>query len=85
MTYQRNRQITPGQYTKPSTQNNTALPTQLNEQEDNRIRVNGFNQVIEMLKNADREFRDSLIRRLVKQDPKMGKAILQELRSLGLY
>lgn len=51
---------------------------------EERIRVNGFGQVLEMLKIADHDFRISLLRRLGAKDPELARALMQELNSLGL-
>lgn len=51
---------------------------------DERIRVNGFGQVLEMLKIADHDFRISLLRRLGAKDAELARALMQELKSLGL-
>jgi hypothetical protein len=51
---------------------------------DERIRVNGFAQVLEMLKIADHDFRISLLRRLAAKDAELARALKQELSSLGL-
>ena len=51
---------------------------------DERIRVNGFVQVLEMLKIADYDFRISLLRRLSVKDAELARALKQELTSLGL-
>ncbi len=46
-----------------------------------QIRIDGFAQVLEMLKIADPEFRQSLLRRLSQRDPELA---LQLKRSLGI-
>ena len=47
--------------------------------EADRIPVNGFRQVIEMLKIADPEFRESLLKRLGARDPVLARAIRRDL------
>ncbi|MBL7714750.1 MAG: hypothetical protein JNL01_04730 [Bdellovibrionales bacterium] len=44
------------------------------------IRINGFEQVLAMLQAADPEFRNSLLRRILARDEKLGSALLQSLR-----
>jgi hypothetical protein len=62
-----------------------AAPTQDGgPQEEERIRVNGFAQVLEMLKIADADFRESLLRRLGSKDPELARQLRQDLRNLGL-
>lgn len=43
--------------------------------EEEKIKVDGFGQVIALLRHADPEFRQSLLRRLTQQDPRMGASI----------
>jgi hypothetical protein len=70
MTYSRNGQIAHDTEVSKSTQKPTG----------GEIKVDGFQQVIDMLRTADPEFRDSLLRRLLKQDPKMGSQLLAALK-----
>lgn len=44
-----------------------------------QIRINGFQQVLEMLKVADAPFRESLLRRIGNTDPRMAKLLRQQL------
>lgn len=44
---------------------------------DERIKINGFGQVLEMLQAADPAFRESLLRRLAQRDP----ALVRNLRT----
>lgn len=50
---------------------------------DAPIRVNGFEQVLQLLQSADREFRESLLRRLGARDPNLVATLRKELRNLG--
>ena len=43
------------------------------------IRIDGRSQVLDLLRAADPEFRESLLRRLSKRDPKLGAYLRQEL------
>ena len=46
------------------------------------IRVDGFQQVVDLLKAADPEFRRSLLMRLASQDPKLVRALQSHIGSL---
>lgn len=48
------------------------------------IRVDGFAQVLEMLKIADPEFRESLLKRLGARDAELARHLRDDLRNLGL-
>lgn len=50
---------------------------------DAPIRVNGFEQVLQLLQSADREFRESLLRRLGARDPNLAATLRRDLRNLG--
>jgi hypothetical protein len=43
------------------------------------IRVDGFEQVLEMLKIADPAFRESLLRRLAARDAELARSLRAEL------
>lgn len=65
---------------------NTQNPNQ-NENEAGQgqpVRVDGFNQVLEMLRVADPEFRESLLRRLGQRDPSLAMNLRRDLRDMGL-
>ena len=51
---------------------NPALPPEEGAEEEKGIRIDGFQQVIEMLEIAEPEFRDSLLARIMKADREMG-------------
>jgi len=46
------------------------------------IKVDGFGQVIQLLQVADREFRESLLRRLTARDPELGRQLKAYLAKL---
>jgi hypothetical protein len=46
------------------------------------IAINGFGQVLELLKVADPAFRESLLRRLAHKDPKLANSLRRDLREL---
>lgn len=46
------------------------------------VKVDGFAQVLAMLKIADNEFRESLLKRLAARDHELALALRRELRKL---
>lgn len=74
MTYQKNGTL--------ATQAPAPAPIQ-NQNEEKGVRVNGYAQVVELLKSADPEFRISLLRRLSKEDPRLGASLRQALEEGG--
>ena len=46
------------------------------------IAVDGFKQILEMLKIADPEFRESLLRRLAARDRELARELRNDLSSL---
>ncbi len=48
------------------------------------IAINGFQQVLEMLKIADPAFRESLLRRLAARDRDLAHSLRRDLREMGL-
>lgn len=46
---------------------------------DERIKINGFGQVLEMLQAADPAFRESLLRRLAQRDPGLARNLRAQL------
>jgi hypothetical protein len=53
-------------------------------EKDERIPVNGFSQVLEMLKVADPAFRESLLRRIAVKDRTLAQSLRKDLAFLGL-
>lgn len=51
---------------------------------EERIAINGFAQVLEMLKIADPAFRESLLRRLAQRDRQLAHSLRQDLKDAGL-
>lgn len=49
-----------------------------------RIPVNGFQQVLEMLKIADPAFRESLLSRLARRDRQLAQTLRDDLANLGI-
>lgn len=47
--------------------------------EEKDIAIDGFNQVIEMLRVADPSFRESLLKRLAQRDPQLARELRQDL------
>lgn len=52
--------------------------------EENRIHVDGFRQVLEMLKIADPAFRESLLKRLASRDRELARSLREDLNNMGL-
>lgn len=75
--YNRNAQVR-NQAASPTLQQQTAGPTAANNDE-NKVRINGFQQVLEMLRVADPAFRESLLRRMANTDPRMAKLLRAQL------
>ena len=50
------------------------------EDGEQKIRVDGFGQVLALLRVADPSFRESLLRRLAQRDPELARNLI---RSLG--
>ena len=48
------------------------------------VKVDGFEQVLEMLKIADPEFRESLLRRLAARDQELAASLRADLANAGL-
>lgn len=48
---------------------------------ENQIRVDGFKQVIDMLRVADPAFRESLLKRLAARDPELVRNLIRTLKS----
>ncbi len=61
-------------------------PSGNNEENGNNVGVaiDGFQQVLEMLKIADPAFRESLLRRLSAKDPNLARTLRRDLSNLGL-
>jgi hypothetical protein len=51
---------------------------------DEQIAINGFSQVLEMLKVADPAFRESLLRRIATKDRNLAQSLRADLAFLGL-
>ncbi|MBU6152745.1 MAG: hypothetical protein KGP28_00455 [Bdellovibrionales bacterium] len=47
---------------------------------DSTVRVNGLEQVIELLRHADPSFRNSLLKRLQARDPALAQRLLRIIR-----
>ncbi|MBC7691428.1 MAG: hypothetical protein H7222_06625 [Methylotenera sp.] len=63
----------------PSDQRNGNLSAPSAPSEEATIKVDGFDQVLEMLRIADPQFRDSLLRRLGQRDPELARNLRAEL------
>ncbi|OFZ23320.1 MAG: hypothetical protein A2X94_03720 [Bdellovibrionales bacterium GWB1_55_8] len=49
---------------------------------EEQIAINGFNQVLEMLRIADPAFRESLLRRLAQRDAALARSLREDLKQL---
>jgi hypothetical protein len=58
-----------------------AAPAQQKESEEGeqKIAINGFQQILDMLRVADPEFRESLLRRLAARDRTLAQALRRDL------
>lgn len=58
-----------------------AAPEQMEaqQQEEQKVAVDGFSQVLEMLKIADPQFRASLLRRLAARDRELAMNLMHQL------
>ena len=80
MTYQRNGLIE-GQDPGVPTSAPLEQDNQTETKKEKMIRVDGYQQVLEMLQIADPEFRNSLLKRLAAQDPALAESLRKELGS----
>lgn len=48
------------------------------------IPIDGFRQIVEMLRVADPKFRESLLRRLAAKDQELVRSLRQDLQDLGI-
>jgi hypothetical protein len=65
---------------QPNTkQNHITQQSDNNNAKEDPIQVNGFAQVLEMLKIADPEFRESLLRRLAARDRELARSLRADL------
>lgn len=54
----------------------------MNEQGEPQVSVDGFQQVLEMLKIADPAFRESLLKRLAQRDRDLANELRRDLAAL---
>jgi len=80
MTYLRNGRTSAQDMEKPVKKQESAPK----KTADGGVRVDGFQQVIDMLRTADPEFRESLLRRMHRQDPNMAAQLQAALQRLSL-
>jgi hypothetical protein len=81
MTYNRMGKPQSQDAAKNSTTTTTAEPT--GSQEPGGVRVNGYQQVVDMLEAADPAFRESLLKRITAQNPQLGASLRNRMRMLG--
>ncbi|HRK02312.1 MAG TPA: hypothetical protein PLH57_06560 [Oligoflexia bacterium] len=61
--------------------NSKKLEPGTQNQNEEMIRVNGKGQVIDMLRSADAQFRETILRGIEKRDPKLARELRRELAS----
>ncbi len=66
------------EYENPS-RNHSNQNSQSGPQEEG-LKIDGLQQVIEMLKHADPSFRESLLKRLTSRDPKLAQSLRRFIR-----
>ena len=64
---------------KAQTQNTSANHPHHDPMEDG-VKLNGLQQVVDMLKYADPSFRESLLRRIAQRDPNLALQLKKTLR-----
>jgi hypothetical protein len=65
--------------TTPTNAPTNTNDTQNAQPQEERIAINGFNQVLEMLRIADPAFRESLLRRLAAKDRNLARSLRNDL------
>jgi hypothetical protein len=63
-----------------NTETRQARPASTGEQD---IRIDGIEQVVQMLRHADPHFRASILRRIQARDPALAHRILRAIRGAG--
>ena len=59
---------------------NDTLDVRSSAPKEEGLRINGHQQVLELLRFADPAFRESLLRRLTQKDPKLAQSLRKHLR-----
>ncbi len=84
MSYQRNGK--PG----PQVQKSSAQPTKVaggpapaENDGEKKVRINGMQQIVDMLQVADRDFRESLLKRVTARNPNLGAQLRTRLGQRG--
>jgi hypothetical protein len=60
------------------------LPTDQAQEDADRIAINGFQQIVEMLRIADPQFRESLLRRIASKDIEMAHSLRRNLKGMDV-
>lgn len=63
---------------------NKGQETQGKSEETQQIPMNGFQQVLDMLRIADPQFRESLLQRLAKRDLELARSLRRDLEQFDL-
>ena len=64
---------------KPAAQDAPANLANANENGEKPVPIDGFHQVVEMLMAADPAFRESLLSRIARCDPRLAKSLREEI------
>ncbi len=85
MTYQRNATLQNRPQNSPQSTKAPVEPKgNPEEKKEEDVRINGFGQVLDMLKVADPEFRISLLKRMYQADPRTARLLHKELVNQGI-
>jgi hypothetical protein len=64
---------------KPAVQDASANLASAEENGEKPVQIDGFHQVVEMLMAADPAFRESLLNRIARRDPRLAKSLREQI------
>jgi len=64
---------------KPAVQESPANLADADQNGEKPVQIDGFNQVVEMLMAADPAFRESLLTRIARRDPRLAKSLREQI------
>jgi hypothetical protein len=64
---------------KPAVQESPANLDSADQNGEKPVQIDGFNQVVEMLMAADPAFRESLLTRIARRDPRLAKSLREQI------
>ncbi len=67
------------EWNESASEKSAEIPQEAGPKENN-IKINGLQQVVELLRHADPAFRESLLRRLTQRDPKLAQNLKRFIR-----